>query len=611
MFLQEGGGVQPLTVTVDAAKNPAIPPAPTIKSLMPKHEKAQVAAYQEKNGGKMPDAPGKQDVHRLAVASAAQEINDAEKAKDALELAGKNIRKLRKKVMRDRGNIKIVESNEAYAAKKAYQAQDRKVRWIAVKSARRSRAAAKQLKKMKKNASQVTRSMSSKQDIRESIVAAKKRYVEANDALKVADQSQYKAKTILAKSKAAINNARNRVQRKNQFLENVESYKAKKRLEYRTARIMASYEKQHAKSLGIKLAALSAKKDAVFKFVKSLDARSQRDYAAAAASIEKAKDDFAVSSQKFAEHTAQAKHYQVKYDKAVKLAEESRMGVVEALDEAEQDADTRHDAIQSSRNYNRLKKSELKDKENLDKERIDQKTQKELIKVAETDLVRAQALQTKAGEQKDLVVQKKITMNAQLEKIDYLKADVKKHLKKGDVAAKRARDALKKVKHMYNDAVQSKKEAVAQEVYAKNIDIPIALTALKNANIAVNTEQRSETEERDDIKTLEEERATEDGRIKTIERHRRKNSQKLAVQIKQAQYYKSRLEKSEKLRDDTLKTSSAKIQAVKKRLDDADENFKAAAKAAKEAGTKPSRELGDVDSVVHLDAASDDAVSQL
>jgi hypothetical protein len=611
VFLQEESGMEPKTVTVTAAKSPAEPPAPTIKSLMPKHEKKQVAEYQAKNGGKMPDEKGKQDVHRLAVMSAAQEINEVEAAKDAVEEGKKKVRKLRKKIMRDKSNIKIVENNENYAAKKAFQAQDRKVRYVAHKSEVRSERASVQLKKMQENAEQITQSMASKQDIDESLVAAKHRYVEANDKLKVADQAKYKAKTILAKSKTTISNARNNVQRKTQFLENVESYKAKKRLEYRTAKILASYEKAHAKNIKVKLAALSAKKDAVFKFVKSLDAKSTRDFAAAEAGIEKAKDDFAVATRKLGEHSAQAARYQKKYDKAVKLAEESRMGVVEALDEKDQDPTTRNNAIQSSRNYNRLKKAELKDKERVDKENIDVEAQKELIKVAKTDLLQAQALKTKASKDKELVVQKKITMNAQLEKIDYLKADMKKHLKKGDQAAKRARDSLHKVKNMEKDAIQSKKEAVAQEAYAKNIDIPIALTALKNANIAVETEKQYENDERDEIKRLEQERAAEHARIKNIERHRRKNQQLLKVKLMKATAAKTRLTKAEATRDALLTANNAKIKAIKKRLDDADENFKAADKKDKAPKPKaPSKELGDTESA-HLDASNADAISQL
>merc|ERR1719199_759460 len=188
---------------------------------------------------------------------------------------------------------------------------------------------------------------------------------------------------------------------------------------------------------------------------------------------------------------------------------------------------------------------------------------------------------------------------------------MKKHLKKGDQAAKRARDSLHKVKNMEKDAIQSKKEAVAQEAYAKNIDIPIALTALKNANIAVETEKNYENEERDEFKRLEQERAAEHARIKSIERHRRKNQQLLKVKLMKAQAYKTRLTKAEATRNAILTANTAKIKAIKKRLDDADENFKAADKKDKAPKPKaPSKELGDTESA-HLDASNADAVSQL
>lgn len=606
-LLQEGTRDElpgaPATVTVESAPNPANPPKPTIKTLMPKHEKKQMEAYQAKNGGKMPDAKGKQDVHRLAMISAAKEINDKEAAEKELEEAAKKVRKLRKKIMRDKHNIKIVEKNENYAAKKAFQAEDRKVKFIAVKSKARSEVAAEQLKKIKKDAAQKTRSMIDINQIDEATLAAKKRYVEANDKLKVADQRQYKAKTILAKSKATANNARNRVQRKKQFLDNAESYKAKARLEYRTAKIVASYEKQHAKTIRVKLAALTAKKDAVLKFVKSLNARSTRDFAAAKASIEKAKDDFAAASLKFNQHTAKAKLYQKKYDKAVKLAEESRMGVVEALDAKEQNQGTRDEAITSSRNYNNLKKAELRDKEKLDKENIAAKAQHELIKVAQADLLQAQALQTKASKQKELVVQKKITMKAQLEKIDYLKAQVKSHVRKGKVASMRARKALHKVKNMVKDAKHSEKQAEAQLLYVKNIDEPIARKDLKNANSEVDTAKKFEDDERNQIKELDQERVVEDGRVKAIKRRSRKDAMQLKVKVMKAKDFKTRLDKASAKRDAVLTANTAKLKILNGRLDAAEANFKKAdeeAEAAKEEARRAARagageELGDAE----------------
>merc|ERR1711871_1556336 len=111
--------LKPKTAQVSVAKSPAEPPEPTIKSLMPKHTAKQTAEFQE--------------------------MNDAQAAEKAAWKAGKAIRKLRKKIGYDRRNLKTVERNEAYAAKKAFEAADRKVKRLAYKSKLRTKAAAAQL----------------------------------------------------------------------------------------------------------------------------------------------------------------------------------------------------------------------------------------------------------------------------------------------------------------------------------------------------------------------------------------------------------------------------------------------------------------------------------
>merc|ERR1711968_70538 len=119
--------LKPKTAQVSVPKSPAEPPEPTIKSLMPKHAAKQTAEFQKKNGGQAPDAKAKLEINRKAVQAAAKEIDDAQAAEKAAWRAGKAIRKLRKKIGYDRKNIKTVERNEAYAAKKAFEAADRKV----------------------------------------------------------------------------------------------------------------------------------------------------------------------------------------------------------------------------------------------------------------------------------------------------------------------------------------------------------------------------------------------------------------------------------------------------------------------------------------------------
>jgi len=567
--------LKPKTAQVSVAKSPAEPPEPTIKSLMPKHAAKQTAEFQKKNGGQAPDAKAKLEINRKAVQAAAKEINDAQAAEKAAWRAGKAIRKLRKKIGYDRKNIKTVERNEAYAAKKAFEAADRKVKRLAYKSKLRTKAAAAQLKKMKKAAAKVHVALQQSHKVDQAIIDARKRYLAANDVLKIADQNQYKENTVLAKAKAVGKNSRMDVQRANQFLDNVESHKAKARLTYRSSKILAEYEEQDAEKVTIILRRLTAKRDAVFKFTKSLEAKAQRDLKAATTSIEKAKDDYATAVASKRLHAGLLIKFTKKYKKSVKYAEDSRMGVIDGIDD-----NYPISAIVAGENYNRLKKAELRDKEAMDKEVLAVKEQKELIKVAEADLARAQTVKTKAEKQMQLVAQKKITMRAQLEKIDFLKAEVKKHKEKGERAAVAARDALYAVKNMEKMAIQRRHEAVARERYALHVDTPLAKRALKKANVAVKRDKAAEDDERKDILALDRDKRSEIEKVKYVERQQRKWDQQLKTKLKKARFAKRKLVKAESQRDAVLTRNAAKMAKIKKRLADAEENFKKADKKA-------------------------------
>merc|ERR1711871_400683 len=545
--------LKPKTAQVSVAKSPAEPPEPTIKSLMPKHAAKQTAEFQKKNGGQAPDAKAKLEINRKAVQAAAKEINDAQAAEKAAWKAGKAIRKLRKKIGYDRKNIKTVERNEAYAAKKAFEAADRKVKRLAYKSKLRTKAAAAQLKKMKKAAAKVHVALQQSHKVDQAII----------DALKIADQNQYKENTVLAKAKAVGKNSRMDVQRANQFLDNVESHKAKARLTYRSSKILAEYEEQDAEKVTIILRRLTAKRDAVFKFTKSLEAKAQRDLKAATTSIEKAKDDYATAVASKRLHAGLLIKFMKKYKKSVKYAEDSRMGVIDGIDD-----NYPISAIVAGENYNRLKKAELRDKEAMDKEVLAVKEQKELIKVAE------------AEKQMQLVAQKKITMRAQLEKIDFLKAEVKKHKEKGERAAVAARDALYAVKNMEKMAIQRRHEAVARERYALHVDTPLAKRALKKANVAVKRDKAAEDDERKDILALDRDKRSQIEKVKYVERQQRKWDQQLKTKLKKARFAKRKLVKAESQRDAVLTRNAAKMAKIKKRLADAEENFKKADKKA-------------------------------
>merc|ERR1712072_966620 len=205
------------------------------------------------------------------------------------------------------------------------------------------------------------------------------------------------------------------------------------------------------------------------------------------------------------------------------------------------------------------------------------------MKVAENDLAVGQNLETKAKKQQSLVGQKKITMRAQLEKIDYLKAQVKKHKEAGEEAAVAAREALDKAKK----AIHSQHEAVARERYANVVDVPIGKKALKKAAVAVKRDQDFENSERDEIHTLDKDHQYQLNRIRKIQREQRENESQLNIKLQRARFAKDKLTKAESVRDATLTNNAAAMKAIKARLDAAEASFAKAAEDAKKAASAP------------------------
>lgn len=578
-FLEEAEGMKPRTVEVAMPTNPASPPEPTIASLLPKHLKIATSDYQKDNGGKMPDDQGKLEVHRVAVNSAAQEINEQKMAQKALKEAQKKLRRLKKDVNRDQAQIKQVELNENYAMKKAFQAADRQVKYLKSKADLRHEAATEQLEKMKDTEERVKKAIQEGHGVDEALIEAKQRYLEANDALKVSDQKNYKANTILAKTKHVISNARKTALRKKQFLDNVESHKAKEMLNWRASTQLASYEKGDAQKVGLLLSKLTAKRDAVYKYVKSLEAKTQRDVTASDASIQKAKEDYAEAKSSHAHYKHLVEVYRKKYRKSVKLEKDSRMGVIDGIEDK-----AYSNALTAARNYNNLDKNEDKWRGRIESAKFHAEQQKDLIGVAEADLERGKALKTKAAKQQYLIDQKKITMRRQLEKIDFLKKQVKKHTTSATNAQVAARRALERAENMEKDAVLARDQAVSRERFVNVIDIPIAKKMSKSAKAEVKRDVQFENEERAEIHQLDRDKRTEALKVKTAKRHERKEDASLQQKLLKARYAKKQLTKAESERDATLAANKEKLRVIKKRLTDAVANFaKAASNPAEEA----------------------------
>jgi len=561
-------------VEVAVPKSAATPPEPTIAALMPKHLKLATQAYQDDNGGQMPDEEGKLEVNRLAVNSAAVEINQAKEAAAALYQAQKKLRRLRKAVSRDRSQIKQVESNENYAAKKAFQAADRRVKYLKSKEVSRHEDAQEQLLKMRKTEKKVTHALQDGQQVDEAIIDAKGRYLEANDALKVSDQKKYKAKTILAKAKHVITNAKRAVLRKKQFLDNVESHKAKAMLNYRSSTQLASYEKADARKVGIVLSKLTAKRDAVFKYVKSLEAKTQRDVAAAKASIMKAKEDYSTAKASRQHYKGLVKKYGKKEKQAVKFEKDSRMGVIDGIDQK-----NINNALIAAVNYNKEGHSVGKWARRQKSAKINEEQQKEMEQVAETDLMRAKKVETAAQKQQYIVDQKKITMKRQLEKIDYLKKQVKKHTAGAENAKVAARRSLDRARNLEKDALLARDQAVSRQRFVNVIDIPVAKKMLKSASNEVQRDQMFENDERKELHALDRAKRVEDLTVKTAKRKERAETANLNVKMLKARYAKKRLNKAESSRDAILAANNEKMKIIKQRLADAEANFAKAANA--------------------------------
>merc|ERR1711871_1114470 len=162
-------------------------------------------------------------------------------------------------------------------------------------------------------------------------------------------------------------------------------------------------------------------------------------------------------------------------------------------------------AIKAAENYSSLKKKENKDKSKVDKEDIKAKGQNKMMGAAMAELAKAEALETAARKQKELVKQHRITMRTQVEKISFLKNEVRKHKEKAEEADKRAKDALHRLKTMRKKAIREKKQAKARARFAKVVDLPMGDRAKKKAEDVLKRDRFNEKAEEDNIATLQRE----------------------------------------------------------------------------------------------------------
>lgn len=585
LFLQIDGSpeAEPIKdVVVPVQPGMAKAPDPTIETLTPKHEKKKAEEFKTANNGREPDKIEKMELKRMAVQSAADEINTAQQNKDGLEIAKNKEKRLIRKIKRDKQDIDKVSKNEEYAARKAYETADRKVKYLESKSNRRTYEAEDELHKLNKEKEDTKRAYTKRMKAKKDILEAKERHVEEQRKVDHAQNSVMKAKTILAKAKSTIEESKDEVIKKTDFLNNIEAHEADARLEYRQAKIAKEFEEDDARKVGLLLKRLTAKKRAIFKFTKSLDQKAQRDFRAAEAGIEKAKSDYEEAKSQFDHFTKMAGKFEKKLIDTQKNVELAKKGVVMGVNAGRDSM-----AIKSAENYSSLKKKERKDQTKVDSEDIKAKGQNKMMGAAMAELAKSEALETVARKQKDTVKQHRITMRMQVEKIDFLKNEVRKHKEKAEEADKKAKAAMHKIKNMRKDAIRARDEAKARARYAKHIDVPMASRAAKKATQIYDRDKYTEKAEDDNIMTLHREARQYYLQARKLKKQRENTEEKVKKAVDRASFAKKKMQKAESKRDKTLAHNKSKMAAINERLNKAEVHFNRAKKKVEEAPPAP------------------------
>lgn len=250
------------------------------------------------------------------------------------------------------------------------------------------------------------------------------------------------------------------------------------------------------------------------------------------------------------------------------------MGVIDGIDEK-----NINNALIAAVNYNKEGHSIGKWARRQKSAEMNAEQQKEMEQVAETDLMRAKKVETAANKQQYMVDQKKITMRRQLEKIEYLKKQVKKHTASAENAKVAARRALDKANNMEKDAILARDEAKSRQRFVKVIDIPVAKKMFKSASNEVNRDQMFENDERQELHSLDRAKRHESLKVKTAKRMERSETANLNVKMLKARFAKKLLNKAESSRDAILAANNEKMKIIKQRLADAEANFAKAASA--------------------------------
>merc|ERR1711871_1176369 len=561
----------PTSVTVMVSPNEPKPPPVTIKTLLPSVVKKLTAKYVANNGGKQPSVRDAIEIKRLAVIDASKQIATSQRAKDAKEAAARKLKRMNRQLEHEYKIVAKTEQNIDYAARKEYVKADANVKRLEKKY---HKSLDKSEAMSENNAMYVMQDRNAVKD-RKYISKQVKKYKKMNGEAQQNEEKsrEYvdKARALEAKTKAKAAMSVVDTKKYNTMLNNVEYHEAQARLKMRQARIKGEFEHTNARKFGMLLSRLTAKRDTVKRFTKNLKKKSSEDFKAATAGITNAKAKYAAAKAKYDEYTKKAGELEEAYQGTLKIIRLARMTVVNSIDTGNPAAAIA--AAERHKHFDRMKKRDKKKVENMDHKA---KTQQLKMNAALADLAKAEALETVARKQIDMVKEHEVTMKAQEAKMSLLKNEVAKHKAAAKAAQREAHEHYLKRKGMRRHVREERNSAQTRERYAPHISLPMSKRMQEKAKLKYARDKFRNKAEQDDIRALQKDRV----QIAINARNARKKSKRMAKRLKIAidntWEDKKLLAKAEARRNKTLDHNKRKMKEMRDRLTEAENHFKKA-----------------------------------
>lgn len=565
------GDPAPTHVVVEVSPGTPKIPEPTILTLIPKQIKRLTDKFVADNGGKSPTTKDDIEIRRLAVTAAATEINDSVQAKDALEMAARKEERLNKQIENDYKTVYKTEQNTDYAARKAYVRADMKVKGLEkthlkdkdrVEAIKEERATNKMIDK---------NSVKDREHIQKMVVAAKLDFKKVEAAEAKAQEHVDNAKSLTRNSLAAVEFQKLQTKTKKNFLNNIEAHEAKASLHYRQAKIIAEFQEENASKVRSTLTRLKMKRDSILAFTKSLAKKSSLDFKAAEEGIAKAKQKYSDAKKKYDEYTKKAGEYEALYQATLFSIARSKKEVIDAIDSGNNAA-----AIKGAEQHKIYTRREKKDLAMVTAEDHNAKGQQAVMNAAMAELSKAEALETVARKQSDMVKEHRFTLKTQNTKIEQLEEEAKKHTALAESSTKRAKEAMYTVKELRQRTIQDRNDAQAAQRYATHIEVPMAKRMQDKAAVKLAREKFRAKGDRNHIANLQGDKTQITIDARKARTSNRKSKELVRDYEKKARISKDLLLTAKNKRDETLAHNKMKMKKIKDRLHDVELLFKAA-----------------------------------